>query len=45
MFDNLAQVAKNSPFGSPFTVAKCKTNDDSRSVSAGKTRIKMNLNL
>ena len=36
MFENLAQVAKNSPFGSPFTVAKCKTQDESRSISAGE---------
>lgn len=34
MFENLAQVARSSPFGSPFTNAKCKTKDDSRSVSA-----------
>ena len=35
MYDNLAKLASNSPFGSPFTVAKCETKD-SRSVSAGK---------
>jgi solute carrier family 25 phosphate transporter 3 len=34
MFENLANVASNSPFGSPFTVAKCKTHDDSREISA-----------
>merc|ERR1711872_720390 len=34
MFDNLAQLASNSPFGSPFAVAKCKTTDNSRSVAA-----------
>merc|ERR1711887_501769 len=34
MFDNLAQLASNSPFGSPFAVAKCKTTDSSRSVAA-----------
>jgi len=30
MFDNLAKMAANSPFGSPFTVAKCKD----RSINA-----------
>jgi len=34
MYENLAQLARNSPFGSPFTVAKCKTTEDARSISA-----------
>merc|ERR1711887_361654 len=34
MLENLATVASNSPFGSPFTVAKCKSREDASSVSA-----------
>jgi len=35
MLDTLVKVSQNSPFGSPFTVAKCQTeSEDSRSISA-----------
>merc|ERR1712002_1297732 len=34
MLGDLAKVAAHSPFGSPFTVAKCQTHENSRSASA-----------